>query len=171
LKKESWAAEARQEYITRFTTHFNLDTTEGRRDAMMFLLGQKSGTDERNATKDIAIIFKVSDQLGKDGLVVSQTKERTPTISVDTSEGEQVIKITHGEDAKKVISVNTDFQDTESARKVYRDLIHAIYIPNGSIDEQRQFLREILEMTKDNPEKRLPVYNHYGKLVWPRPRD
>lgn len=59
--------------------------------------------------------------------------------------------------------------NVEDARKFFADFIHGVHIRDGSIEEQREFLERMLELTKDHPERRVPLYNYYGKLIWPRP--
>jgi len=56
----------------------------------------------------------------------------------------------------------------ETLEHLSSNILNGLYV-YGGVKEQREFLQRMLEVTKDNPERRLPVYNFYGKLVWPRP--
>lgn len=56
----------------------------------------------------------------------------------------------------------------ETLKKLSFDILNGLYV-KGGIENQRKILERMLEMTKDHPERRLPIYNFYGKLAWPRP--
>lgn len=56
----------------------------------------------------------------------------------------------------------------ETLQNLSRNILNGIYV-SGGIEEQREFLKRMLEVTNNYPEERLPIYNFYGKLVWPKP--
>lgn len=68
-----------------------------------------------------------------------------------------------------IITPNNGITDIKSAREFYRAFLHGIIVIQGTVEEQREILKRMLEATKDHPDRRLPIYNFYGKLVWPRP--
>lgn len=159
-----------------------LDTTEGRRAAVELIMRIPTGR------RDLGIIFHYSDGL-RQNFDYSSRKEGSGrgadseivdffTLSDRGSADEEIITIRNfletlkGERpellADSMMSVHS-VKNLDAAREFFRSFIHGIYLPQGSVEKQREALERMLEMTKDHPERRLPIYNFFGKLVWPRP--
>lgn len=144
----------------------NLDTIDGRRKAVKFIMIQDQMLPLGG--EGIGIIFKA----GKNIIRSMLRREPQAYYRLYSSfyyRGGEVIHIfsTRGSETDQRIAINTC--DPDVAREFYKEFIHGLYVPHGSVEEQRELLKRMLEMTKDHPERRLPIYNFYGKLVWPRP--
>lgn len=168
----------------------SLNSIEGRKQAMKFLA---ENTGPLKKGENVGIIFSLGDSLlkdpkfeiqkSKDWFHADLSPKKLPVVNYKY-EGQNVAKIipnAYAANIEKDRVVNPYGSrdpdrrneyvgvDLKLAWEFYKKFIHGIQIPHGSIESQRGVLKRMLEKTKEKPERRLPIYNFYGKLVWPRP--
>jgi hypothetical protein len=153
----------------------NLDSVEARRQvALMMMRGRAF------RGPSIGIIFQESPKLLNEFIVSKGFKSASTTTFHQTTysnqAGEEVAVIL--QDKRKhadyvvnegLVYPNMKIKDIGSAQKLYQDFLHGLFVTYGSIEAQREVLELMLKATQDHKERRLPIYNFYGKLVWPRP--
>lgn len=157
-----------------------MDSTEGRREAMDFITQRviMGGTSSRN---NIGVIFSIGDSLQQ--RTTSEIKRHYLNLPYSSH---YTTSLTYKYNGNNVLFLNAQYgggfekgqdrdnlnigsAETEHGKKFYIKFIHSLYSSGGSVKVQKELLQRMLEMTKDQPDRRLPIYNFYGKLVWPRP--
>ncbi|KKU73345.1 MAG: hypothetical protein UX98_C0008G0011 [Parcubacteria group bacterium GW2011_GWA2_47_26] len=138
----------------------NLNTPEERHEATIFILQQFSTYQDK---EPIGIIFQVSDSIIND-----------PSLSVQGISDDIIGFYNRGTNEwlgrigkSSIRGTTVGLSEAEKSRELYFRLIHGIHVPYGSEDLQRKVLQKMLEATQNNPNLRLPIYDHYGKLIWP----
>lgn len=151
----------------------NLDTAEGRRNAVKYI----SINNTIKGREGVGIVFKavepLSQGLAEEARYGLEVKKFTPYY-LNNKKVMRVVHTRYYDEPDGIGKHNQMIWDDKNcdplvARDFYRKFIHALYVPHGSVEEQRNILQRMLEITKDFPERRLPIYNFYGKLVWPKP--
>ncbi|MDO8617653.1 MAG: hypothetical protein Q7N87_02060 [Candidatus Uhrbacteria bacterium] len=162
-----------------------LDTAEGRKASVYLIQIAQPGTASGPGGEEVGVIFSVGDAVfeepsfyfkrdgGEGGLSSRLSFVHATPVAIYYKEklviwfGRDYADWRHNPENQTVGSGPNPV--SEEAREFYKKFIHALYLPHGSIEEQQRMLERVLDMTKDHPEQRLPIYNFYGKLVWPRP--
>lgn len=163
----------------------NLDSVSGRKAGLYFI--EKMSHRRAGGTgESVGIIFTVGDALFSDPKFYFQSEGGTggsrdrnafyrETIGgLGYNDKWVIIFSPHVSDLQLGINPENQtayspYPEDEESKYFYKKFIHAVWVPHGSIEGQRKVLEHMLEMTKDKPEQRLPIYNFYGKLVWPQP--
>ncbi len=159
-----------------------LDSTNGRREAVKYVLtntGWRSGFGEID---QIGIICKLPRNL--DDKEYNMAKERDSVLGNYDMVDRSGVRIASVPDIDKELAPSRDRRErtvyiprsskdanAEDNLQLFKDFIHGVYLRTGSGHEQQAVLQRMLDLTKNDPERRVPIYNYYGKLVWPKSKD